>query len=192
MKLLPNAVLCAIALHGCAHSGTPADSATHPAAPLPSAIDLLVSHQVELELRPDQIERLRAIGKKLDQANAPIAAELARASNGRPASDEGPPPVPRSRGGAGMGGGMGGSRGRRAAMNARAHATPAPAPRRGPVSKEMEENQEAAVAEAFSLLDDQQQQRAARLLDDNDLDPPSVDSVQSRVDHAAGQAPAPR
>jgi hypothetical protein len=199
MRHLPRVILLAATVSGCAHPEAPPAQGPAPAGHVPTAIDLLVSHQADLELQPEQLDRIRAIGKKLDEVNAPLAQSVAKSGADRSASADGPAPAPRSRGGSGMGGGMGNHyRGHRGAMGGGKPRggqlqTSAPysrqqADKADGVQKEMAANHEAAVAEAFAVLDDQQQQRAAQLLDQNDYDPPSVDNVQAHVDHAANQA----
>jgi hypothetical protein len=197
----------------CAHSDAPAQVQTAPpaAAPphAPTALDLMVAHAAELELRPAQVERLRALGKELDSTNAPLEQSLAKLGAEQPRTEGTTADAPaRGRGGGGrggfrgggrggMGGGMGagggrwrqgqgqgrpsGTNGAPAAQPARTHDDQA-----GTARAKMADNHAAAVARAFAVLDDAQQGRAARLLDENDFEPPSVEDVR------AATQPAPR
>jgi hypothetical protein len=191
-----------------APAAKPAPAAAAQPIHLPTAIDLLVGHATELQLRPDQLDRIKAIGKKLDATNAPLEQAVAKLDAEHPASsEESSAPPPRSRGGSGMGGGMGGGGfrgGRRGGMGGGGRgrggsggSSQAPAAhtqqsdKAGSTRKEMAENHADAVADAFSVLDDHQQQRAAKLLDENDFDPPSVESVRTAKPERAGEAHDP-
>ena len=203
----PRTLLLLAGLVACAHPDAPAQVQTAPpaAAPahVPTALDLMVAHAAELELRPAQVDRLKELGKELDATNAPLEQSLAKlgAEQPRAESTTGDAPA-RGRGGGGRGGfrgggrgGMGGGGGRwrqgqgrtsgtsgaPAAQPARAHDDPA-----GTARAKMADNHAAAVARAFAVLDDAQQERAARLLDENDFEPPSVEDVR------AATQPAPR
>jgi hypothetical protein len=188
---------------------TPPPQSPAPAAapaPLPTALDLMAAHARELELRPEQLTRLKALGTELAATNAPLEQSLAKLEPDKPASEssEAPPPAMGRRGGGrggafrgggrggmGMGGGGmgmgGGGRGRGgsprpapATAQARPHSDQAQA-----VRAQMADNHAAAVARAFAILDDAQQEKAARLLDENDFDPPAVDSVRAARAHDA-------
>jgi hypothetical protein len=74
------------------------------------------------------------------------------------------------------GGGRAGPTGARPAAPARPHE---PADKAGDLGRQMAENHAAAVAEAFAVLDPDQQQWASALLDANDFDPPTVESVKA-------------
>src|SRR5689334_18577848 len=54
-------------------------ASSQPAAPahLPTALDLMVAHATDLELRPEQLGRVKAIAKELDATNAPLEQSLA-------------------------------------------------------------------------------------------------------------------
>jgi hypothetical protein len=223
-------VLLALPVLSCAHpdnaappqtpaaAAAPAAPAAAPASP-PTALALMLDHRTDLQLRPEQAERLKAMARKLEATNAPLEQSLAKLGAEKPASEETAPPQ-RSRGGmgggmgsgmgmggggmrggrGGMGGGMRGGRGGGrgapggAAQPAAAHQHPQN-DKAASLRAEMAQNHDAAVAEAFSLLDDDQQQRASQLLDANDFDPPTVESVNAAKDGRAGQphdgAPAP-
>jgi hypothetical protein len=194
----------------CAHADAPAQvqTASAAAAPAhaPTALDLMVGHAAELELRPEQIDRLKELGKALDSTNAPLEQSLAKLGPEQPRTESTASDAPaRGRGGGGgrgafrgggrggMGGGMGGGGGRyrQGRPSAPSGTTPAQPARAhddqaGTVRARMADNHAAAVARAFAVLDDAQQERAARLLDENDFEPPSVEDVR------AATQPAPR
>jgi hypothetical protein len=183
-------LLCVTASCAQAETTPPPQGPAPAAAPahLPTALDLLAAHAGELELRPEQLERVKALGKELDATNAPLEQSLAKLEPERPAqtsNKDTPPPGRRGgRGGAFRGGGRGGmGRGRQG--------RPASSDQAQTVRAQMADNHAAAVARAFAALDEAQQERAARLLDENDFEPPSVDSVraakQGDAQHTAGR-----
>jgi hypothetical protein len=211
--------LCVTASCARAETAPPPQSPTPAAAPahLPTALDVMLAHAGDLELRPEQVAHMKAVSKDLEATNAPLEQSLARAEPTRaPAEASEAPPAGRHGGGGGRGafrgggrGGMGGGRGGMGGgrygrqgqpqgttpggntpgtgqAQARPHSDQAETLR-----AQMADNHAAAVARAFSVLDDAQQERAARLLDENDFEPPTVDSVraarQADAHHAAGR-----
>jgi hypothetical protein len=186
------AVVLFAALSACAHpegaaqaplAQAPAAQAVH----LPTALDLLLGHRAELRLRPQQIDKLQALAKKLDATNAPLE-EAETKLDAAPAATTGTaaPAAAQSGGwrgggrrggmGRGRGGGRAGPTGARPAVQARPHE---PSDKAGDLRRQMAENHAAAVAEAFAGLDPDQQQAASALLDANDFDPPTVESVEA-------------
>jgi hypothetical protein len=182
----------------------------------------MVAHASELQLRPEQVERVKGIAKQLEATNAPLEQSLAKLEpkgGSDTGNTEAPPPGRRGggmgrggggafrgggRGGMGMGGGMGGmGRGMGGGMGgaSRGRGGPSGEGTQAPshahtdqaqtVRAQMAENHAAAVAKAFSVLDDTQQVRASKLLDDNDFDPPSVESVRAAHDGESKHATGP-
>jgi hypothetical protein len=199
----PRPLLLLACLGACAQPETvpppqsPAAAASAP-APAPTALDLMAAHASDLALRPEQVAKLKALGKELEATNGPLEQSLAKLAPEHPQAEstsDTPPPA-RTRGGGGRGGafrggrrgGMGGGgRGRRPPpastsppTTARPHSDQAQA-----VRAQMAENHAAAVARAFSVLDNTQQEKASRLLDENDFEPPTVESVQQSGESAA-------
>jgi hypothetical protein len=186
--------LCVTASCARAESAPPPQAPAPAAAPdhLATALDVMVAHASELALRSEQLARLKALGKELDAANAPLEQSLAKlepehAPPATTASEAAPAGRHGGRGGAFRGGGRGGMGGGRSGRQGRPTGTSQTAarPPSGQAEKlraQMADNHAAAVARAFTVLDDAQQEKAARLLDANDFEPPTVDSV-----HAAKQ-----
>jgi len=182
--------LCVTA--SCAQAETPPPKSPAPAAApahLPTALDVMVAHQRELQLRPEQLARVQALGAELDATNAPLEQSLAKLQPEQaPAasSSETPPsgqPVGRRGGrgafrGGGRGGMAGGRSGRQGRPRPQAPARPHP-DQAETLRARMADNHAAAVARAFGVLDEAQQDRAAQLLDENDFEPPTVDDVRA-------------
>jgi hypothetical protein len=97
---------------GCAQPGLPPApapappvAAAPPAEPPGTGIAVLLLHRTDLHLTPAQVDRLEALGRDLEAANAPLAAKL---PHQRPRPPAGSPPTSGSGGGVGRGSGGGG------------------------------------------------------------------------------------